>query len=256
MAQAPDATEMSPRILVDLSALADGTLDETRAQPVRELIRQSPELRRRYERERRAVSALHILTADRAPARVRIAIDRGRRPARARRSRPVVGGAIAAVAAAVAVAILFFPGGTSLSVTQAAAVGLRGPVLPPPPPAQTAGRLTQDVEDIYFPDWSVRFGWRASGQRIDRIDGRLAITVFYRRGGKQVAYTILASPALASPKGQTRVLNGVKLRRVVSNDRLIVIWRRADHTCVLSAAGVAAGELSRLAAWRAPGLSR
>ena len=80
MAQSRDAAEPNARLLADLSALADGSLDEERAESVRELIAQSPELRRRYDRERQAVTALQTLRTDRAPARVRIAIDRGRRP--------------------------------------------------------------------------------------------------------------------------------------------------------------------------------
>jgi hypothetical protein len=254
MAKSRDAAEPDARALADLSALADGTLDQERAAEVREVIAQSPELRRRYDLERSAVSAMRTLRADRAPASLRIAIDRGRNRAPRGRARPVFAGALAAVGAAAVAVILLLPGAASLTVTQAAAVALRGPVMPAPP-AQSTGKLRRDVQDIYFPDWSGRFGWRASGQRIDRINGRLTVTVFYRRGGKQLAYTILASPALSWPKAQTRRLYGLELRSFAAAGRLIVTWRRANHTCVLSASGVSAGELSRLAAWKAPGLN-
>src|SRR5947209_16145422 len=135
MAQQEDASEPKARILADLSALADGTLEEERAKSVRELIEHSPELRRRYEYERSAVAALHTLRADRAPARVRIAIDRHRRPARESRPRIAYRSALAAADAAVAAAILLLPGAAgTLSVSRAAALALRGPVMPPPTP--------------------------------------------------------------------------------------------------------------------------
>jgi hypothetical protein len=250
-----DATEPNARILADLSALADGTLDADRANSVRALIDRSPELRRRYEHERRAVTALHELRGDRAPARLRIAVDRRRRPAPVRRARLAYGGAIAAVAAAVVAAILLLPGAApgSPSVSQAAALALRGSAMLPPGPTGTPGKLNQEVQDIYFPDWSSRFGWKPAGQRIDRIGGRLAVTVYYQRGSTKVAYTIVDSPALAWPNGETTWLHAVKLRTFASNGRLIVTWRRGNHTCVLSASGVSAAEMARLAAWRAPG---
>jgi hypothetical protein len=259
MTQSKDAAEPNARMLADLSALADGTLTGDRADAVRKLIDRSPELRRRYEQERQAVAALHALRSDRAPARLRIAVDERRRPAPARPRRVVFGGAVAAVAAAVAVAILLLPGAApgSPSVSQAAALALRGPVMGPPPPGttQNSGKLGQDVQDVYFPDWSGWFGWRAVGQRVDRIGGRLAVTVYYRRGDRQIAYTILASPALRWPAGATRRLDGVVLRTFGSGGRLIVTWRRGNHTCILSASRVSGAEMSRLATWRPPGVS-
>jgi hypothetical protein len=44
------------------------------------------------------------------------------------------------------------------------------------------------------------------------------------------------------------------LQTFTFHNRLVVTWRRAGHTCVLSGAGISTRELSKLAAWTAPGL--
>src|SRR5579884_2672765 len=123
--------------LAELSALADGTLEPQRVAVVSELVAASPELSRLYERELQAVTALHALRSDRAPARLRLgATDAGRpapRPVIAPRVRLVYGGGLAVAAAAVLAAIILFAPG-SPAVSQAAALSLRGAALPAPAP--------------------------------------------------------------------------------------------------------------------------
>lgn len=258
MGEPRDTAEPDARTLAEISALADGTLDPARADAVHELIASSPELGRRYTRERSAVEALHGLRSDRAPARVRIAVDAQRRPVPRRRSRLAYGGALSAAAAALVALLLLLPGGSpgAPSVSQAASLALRGPVLAAPAqdPMHPDSRLRRDVQEVYFPNWTGRFGWRAVGQRIDRVNGRSAVTVYYERLGRRIAYTIVASPALRRPGASTRWVNGARLQSYVVRGRLVVTWRRAGHTCILSGAGVSIRELSRLAAWQAPGL--
>jgi hypothetical protein len=259
MSEVHDTGEPNARTLADLSALADGTLDPSRADAVRQLIASSPELYERYERERRAVAALHAVRADRAPASLRTQIGVRARAPRPR-ARLVYGGALTvAVAAVVTAMILLLPGGTpgAPSVSQAASLALRGSVLGPPPPDRThpGVKLGRDVQEVYFPNWSGWFGWRASGQRVDHLGGRLAVTVYYDRAGKRIAYTILAAPALRWPGARTRWLHGTEVQSFVLGGRAIVTWRRAGHTCVLSGKGVSADELSKLAAWKAPGIA-
>lgn len=256
-----NTAEPDARTLAELSALADGRLDTARSDALRKRIAGSPELSRRYERERRAVEALRELRADHAPATLRIALD-ARRPAPRRRVPVIYGGALtAAVAAAVAALVLLLPGGTpgAPSVSQAATVALRGPAMAAPAPDQThpGFKLNQDVQDVYFPNWLNRFGYRAVGQRVDRIGGHLAVTVYYQReGGSTVAYTILAAPALAWPGTRTESVKNVTYQSFTSGDRLVVTWRRAGHTCILSGSRVSLAELARLAAWEHPGLDR
>jgi anti-sigma factor RsiW len=254
MVDTEDTAEPDRRTLADLSALADGTLDPKRVASVRERISRSPELSRRYERELRAVAALHALRADRAPARVRMSLAARGERVRASRPRLVYGGALAAaVAAVVAALVLLLPGGTpgAPSVSQAAALALQGPAMAAPLPDQThRAKLKVDVEDVYFPDWT-RLGWRPIGQRVDRVGNRRAVTVYYQRGTTRIAYTILAAPALRRPQATTSRIHGVQVQSFSSHGRLVVTWRRSGHTCVLSAAGVPKSVLAWLAAWKA-----
>src|SRR5690242_847725 len=121
----------TPRQLIDLSALADGSLDPGKREAVERWIADSPHLRALYERERAAVKVLHDAAAERAPARLRMHVVslRASRAARVRwNPRYGVAGALAAAAAALA---LLLPGGApgSPSVSQAAQLALRGPAV-------------------------------------------------------------------------------------------------------------------------------
>jgi len=202
---------------------------------------------------------LHRLsTADRAPVTLRARID-AQRPSAATRARRrlVYGGSFAvALAAIVAALALVLPAGTPAapSVSQAAALGALGPTSAAPRgnPDAPSTLLDREVEELYFPDWLHNFGWRAVGQRVDRIGGRVAATVYYERQGHTLAYTIVGSPALEPPAATTTRLDGIELRTLTLGGRLVVTWRRDDHTCVLSATGVHPSVLQRLAAWKPP----
>jgi anti-sigma factor RsiW len=251
MVDKEDTPEPDARTVAELSALADGTLDPGRVAAVRELIARSPSLSQRYDREREAVVALQALRADRAPARLKVEIGTRRPPARKPMPRLAFGGALAgAVVAAVAVIVLLLPGGSpgAPSVSQAAALSLRGPAMAAPLADRTQGgtRLKQDVEEVYFPNWSWR-GWRATGQRVDRLNEQRAVTVYYQRGARQIAYTILAAPALRWPGTAQRQVHGVEFQSFTARGRTIITWRRTGHTCVLSGAGVSADTLAKLA---------
>jgi hypothetical protein len=120
-------------------------------------------------------------------------------------------------------------------------------------PGDPAGRLGRSVGRVSFPDWGSTLGWRAVGQRVDRLGGRLAVTVYYQWQGRQVAYTVLAAPALRQPAGLVSRVDGTVLRTLRLDGRLVVTWRRAGDTCVLSGADVSASELQELAAWMPAG---
>jgi hypothetical protein len=255
MSERKTEAEPSPKVLAELSALADGTLDPTRADVVRGLIADSPDLRERYERELRAVEAVHELRADRAPATLRIAVDTRRQRVRRRPARVIYAGALGATAAAVvALLVLLLPGGSpgAPSISQAAALATRGAALPAP--SEQGDKLKADVQETYFPNWRPPFSWWASGKRVDRLDGQLAVTVYYTNASKQlIAYTILAMPPLHWTTARTTPVNGVTLQSFVQHGRTVVTWRRGEHTCVLSGTGVSAATLSQLAASKAPG---
>ena len=261
MSSHADSPKLDTRTLAELSALADGTLDPAQREEVQARISASPELSALYERERRAVRTLHDARAvDRAPIglRARIEAQRPSGAARARR-RLGYGGALAGALAAIVLAVvLVLPGGTPLapSLSQAAALALRGPAAPPPFPDPSAPgvKLHADIEDVYFPNWQHQFGWTAVGQRTDTVNGRQATTVYYRWHDVTLAYTIVGAPPLHAPTASTRWLNGTQLRTLTLDHRLVVTWQRDRHTCILSATNVPAPVLQMLAAWKAPGL--
>jgi anti-sigma factor RsiW len=257
MASAADKESVTNAQLADLSALADGSLDPARRDDVQAWIAASPELSALYERERRAVEILHrARTADRAPLALRERIEAQRPSARVRtRRRLGLGGALATGLAVIALAlVLILPSGTpgAPSVSQAASLALRGAAAPAPTPDPDApnAKLQRKVGDVYFPNWTQQFHWRAVGQRVDHINGRLAVTVYYQRGHERVAYTIVSAPALAAPAATITRLNNTELRTLNLSQRHVVTWRRGNHTCVLSgSSGLPASLLQRLAAW-------
>jgi anti-sigma factor RsiW len=254
-----DTPELDPAELADLSALADGTLDPSRRPEVQGRIDSSPQLRALYERERQVVEILHeARNADRAPAGLRARIEAQRpSPARRVRRRFAYGGAVAGALAAVITALaLLIPAGSAVapSVSQAAALAVRGIAAPPPPPDPDAPlvRLDKNIEQVYFPNWRFKFDWRAVGQRSDRINGRRAETVYYQWMDKQIAYTIVAAPKLEAPPVSVKWVDGTLVQTMRLGGRTVVSWRRGNHTCVLSGAGVPAAELQKLAAWQTP----
>jgi hypothetical protein len=211
--------------------------------------------------ERRVVDALAQLRAtDRAPARLRTRLE-AEKPSRrtAARVRVTYGGALAGALAAVVLAlVLLLPAGTpgAPSVSQAAALGagVATAAAPGLDPSSPAVKLTSNIQDVYFPNWSQNFGWRAVGQRSDVIGGRHAVTVYYEWHADRIAYTIVGAPALSAPAATVTHLNGVELRTLTLDGRQVVTWQRSGHTCVLSGNGVPVSVLRTLAAWQAPGL--
>jgi anti-sigma factor RsiW len=248
----------------DLSRLADGTLDPARRAEVQARISASPELTELYERERHVAEVLREARATgRAPERLRTRID-SQRPSRAAafRLRAGYGGALAgALAVLVLALVLILPAGTpgAPSVSQAAALALRGSQAPAPvgDPSAPGVKLNSDLENVYFPDWAQRFGWQAVGQRTDHINGRPAKTVFYRRHGNVIAYTIVGAPALKNPPARVaRYERGTAYLTLTLDGRVVVTWRRAGHTCLLSGTGLPGSKLQQLAAFEPRGLQR
>jgi hypothetical protein len=114
--------------------------------------------------------------------------------------------------------------------------------------------LAAAVEGVPFPNWSREFGWRADGTRTDRLDDRLARTVFYRKDSRRIAYTIVSGEGIHAPPGsQPTRRNGVNLHTFRSGDRQAVTWWRDGRTCVLSASDVGDRTLVKLASWKGDG---
>jgi hypothetical protein len=251
-----DSPTIEPRMLAELSALADGSLDPARQAEVAARIAASPELSSLYERERRVVELLHeARSIDRAPAglRARIEAARPKRSVVVRR-RAGYGGALAGALAAAGLALaLILPAGSpgTPSISQAEGLAALGAEMGPPAiDAQTPRNIDSSIDQIYFPNWSKRFNSSATGVRTDTINGRNAVTVFYNWNGKQIAYTIVGAPALATPSAQSHsYVHGNEYLTLSHNGRNVVTWRRDGHTCVLSSKDVPASVLQTMAAW-------
>ncbi len=184
-----------------------------------------------------------------APRRLRLQIEAS---ARARR-RPVLAslpGAMAAALATALLAVFLIPGGPAApSLSQAAALASRGPAGPPPTPDphDPGVKLSENVNDVYFPNWSSTLGWRPTGLRRDLLDLHRAVTVYYAYGTRRLAYTILSAPALSQPAAAVTVENGITVRTLRLHGRVLVTWRRDGSTCILTGANVSAAQLRRLA---------
>ncbi len=206
-----------------------------------------------------------------APRRLRLKIEAAARASRRRTrwmrfrglARPVVvmspggRGALAglpgAMAGALAIALLavaLVPGGPAApSLSRAAALSARGAADPPPTPDpdDPGVKLSENVNDVYFPNWSSTQGWRPTGMRRDLLKLHRAVTVYYAKGDRRVAYTILSAPALGQPAAPVTVGNGITVRTVSLHGRILVTWRRDGSTCILTGMNVSAAQLRRLA---------
>jgi anti-sigma factor RsiW len=251
--------ELSDEQLADLARLADGTLPPERRAEVEARVAATPELSRAFQTQAVALDALQGANRDiGAPARLRAQLDRGRN--RRRRRRPLARtwrGALAAGMAAVLALALVLPAilSESLSVAEASAFAEKPPTQGAPAGVPgTPQLLRAKVDDVPFPNYAKKFGWTAAGRREDHSSGRDAKTVYYRKDGKSIGYTIVSGHALSQPSNArlTR-LGGVDYRIFRHDDRTVVTWERDGHTCVLSAKGVPAAGLVALANWRGKG---
>jgi hypothetical protein len=246
-----DITERDRR---ELAARADGTLAGRRAAALDARIAREPVLAAALDRQRAAIAATQAAaTTVGAPASLReaFAAPPPARPARARRARLVPAAAGLALATLVAVLVLAGGGAGGPSIVEAAAVAQRPAVEPAPRPA-AAKLLDRRAAGLPFPDWSAKFGWRATGARTDTLAGRRLTTVFYAKGAKRIAYTIVAGAPLDLPEGRDRIVEGTRVRLIKAGGLTPVAWLRGGHTCLLSGTADAA-TLSKLAGWKGTG---
>lgn len=254
----PDLTDEQTAELV---AFLDGTLPAGRKAAVEQLLAADPALAAAVERRRRAADVIaEAVAATEAPhdLRLRVGALGIRPPARSRPRRrwlPLAG--LASSAAAAAVVVVLAAGGDGLSVRGTLAAALRPPVATAALDPVQPWLLRERVEHVRFPNFAAKFGWRAVGARSDELDGRRTRTVFYAKGGRRIAYTIVAGDALEQPgRARPSVIDGVELRTLRAEGRAVVTWRREGRTCVLSGAGVDGGTLRELAAWTGRGAVR
>ena len=199
-----------------------------------------------------------------APASLRAEVEALRAERRRPRRRlglrvPALGLAASGAAAALAVAVVLTLGGSSTSgpsLADAATAALR-PATGPAPASEPASPalLEAEIDEIHFPQWSSRFGLRASGMRSERLGGRPSVTVQYAgAGGARVGYTIVGTPPLHVPGDARRTTRASTDFAVLhQGGATVVTWRRAGHTCVLASRSVGADRLLALAGWTGHG---
>ncbi len=269
-----------------LAALADGTLPRERREAVLAHVAESPELAGELEDQRRAVALVRSLERVEAPTLLRRSIelaaggdlvtpgagrpgvevaagampgrirDRGARRSLASRPSPRLAAAVAFAAAVAVVLALVLTTGASTSaptVLQASGAGLRtASEAAPAESPHNPHLLAASAVGISYPYWGGKLGWKAVGARTDTVGGRTVTTVFYTNSRAQrIGYSIVAGSALAIPAASTAVEHrGVGFHVLNHAGPTIVTWREAGHTCILTARGVSAGTLMRLATWQ------
>jgi anti-sigma factor RsiW len=241
----------------ELAALADGSLAPERRAALEARVAASPRLRALLREQEEAVAAVR-LRAEPAPQRLHDAIVR--MPERPRRLRPA-GAAVAVVTAVAAAAVgalvlPALPGSEQAAPTLAAAtaLGARSITSARPVSRPSTGKghpmlAGVGVEGVRYPDWRREYGFRAIGSRTDRLGSRRATTVFYVKGGRRVAYTVLSGGPVNIPRGSRPVRWKGKLRHVfTANGRVAVTWQRRGHTCIVSGHGLRRHVLVKLTA--------
>jgi hypothetical protein len=159
---------------------------------------------------------------------------------------------VAVVAVAIAVGLSGGSSAPTVSFSQAAAPTLRAATLPAPPESSAhRAQLAAAVSGVPFPYWEDRFGWRSTGSRTDRVDGRSITTVFYAdSSGRRIGYAILAgTPVPRVGGGVIAWRGGISYRLLTENGASVVTWLRDGHLCVVSGHGVSSATLLRLASW-------
>jgi hypothetical protein len=255
----PGPTEdMSDDQLADLARLADGTLPPERRAEVEARVASSPHLTDALRKQAVALEALRGTTDTGAPARLRADIERTRAKRSRRRSwvtapRGALAGAVAAVILALVLVLPALSGG--LTVADAADFAGKPPTAPAPGGEPGIPQLLRaKVDDVPFPNYAAKFGWRPVGARHDDSEGRDATTVYYEKNGRRLAYTIVAGDPLDVPADARETKRGgVEYWTFQADGRTAVTWERGGHTCVLSTTTGGPDELVGLADWRGKG---
>jgi hypothetical protein len=243
------------RMLADIAAAADGTLPPGRQAELEAMAEEDEQLAAALDEQRRAVMLIRGAAAEvQAPLalRERLEADRARlaRP-RARRRWLSIGLAGAVAAVALLAVVLAGPGGGP-TVQDAAAFATQPPTASAPAGNGTELPVAQD--GVAFPDWAAKFGWKATGKRTGEIDGRPATTIYYAKGGKTLAYTIVGGDALDVPEdARTVTVEGTPVHFFSTDGKPAVTWERNGRTCVMTGAGVPNAKLAELAGWQAKG---
>jgi hypothetical protein len=166
--------------------------------------------------------------------------------------------AVPALGVLALVLVLVFSGGSSprLTLDKTVALTLRAPTMPAPAENPHNGtQLQAKVDGVAFPYWEESFGWRSTGARTDRLDGRTVTTVDYAgTHGQWIGYAIVAgAPAPHVDGGTIMRRGGTPYRFLSSHGALVVTWLRDGRLCVVAGHGVSTATLLSLASWHGQG---
>ena len=266
MIVADQPPELSPEDEADLVAFVDGRLDDEGRARVEARAARDPAYKAALVRQqvgRDAVTSAAEATG--APLALKTRVEgmgaaRGRRKGKQHstaRTRlggmrwPAASVAAGAIAATLAVVVLV---GGGPGIEDVAAAAQRPAKAAVAPVSAQAKLLKERVADVRFPNYAGKFGWKATGTRTDEIEGRATRTVFYEKGGRRIAYTVVSGAALEQPKAADRAtVEGTVVRTLRAKGMEVVTWRRRGHTCVLSSTDVPRAELIALAGWKGKG---
>jgi hypothetical protein len=180
-----------------------------------------------------------------APQSLREAIERERQraatraPLWRRRGWILAASGVAAAVAVVAIVLSTGGGGTEPSLGEVYAAAHLTPTEAAPQPAGgDPPVLDARVDNIVFPDWQEKFGWKAVGRRDATIADRPVTTVFYRNpDGAELGYAVVSGDALdGNPPGQRVERDGNTYHVARAGERTTVTWTQDGQTCVITTA--------------------
>jgi hypothetical protein len=167
-------------------------------------------------------------------------------------------GVPALAAAVIAILVVSLAGGGSsgspLTLEKAVALTLRPPTMAAPDENPKDGtQLMVSVDGVAFPYWEQSFGFRATGERMDQVDGRRVTTVFYADDQHNwVGYAIIGGTPPPPVNGGTVIVrDGTAYHLTSSYGARVVTWLRGGRQCVVAGHGVGDGTLLALASWHA-----
>jgi anti-sigma factor RsiW len=262
MALTPRSEDEAARAI---TRLVDGTLSDAEREAVEAWAAASPEISRQVLAQRRMARELAI-GGPLAPDRLLDAVRRSSRPSGSRASppgsrmaahspsrldrvtrgasrwstgwRPAAAlGALAALAVVIVIAAGRGGSSTSPSITAAARLAF-AQATESAPTVSNASYLDVSYHGLTFPNYA-HLDAVATGQLVNRIGGRPALTVFYRlRNGARLSYTVFSGKPVELPAAAHVVrYDGVPLRVYRTSDGLSVVTLvRHGRTCVLAAA--------------------